>query len=41
MKLVDDSTPNEGDTITYSVILTNNGPDTATNIAAPATWRHG
>ncbi|MFC1848481.1 PKD domain-containing protein, partial [Chloroflexota bacterium] len=31
-KTVDDSAPNEGDTITYTITLTNNGPDTATNI---------
>jgi uncharacterized repeat protein (TIGR01451 family) len=31
-KIVDDSAPNEGDTITYTITLTNNGPDTATNI---------
>ena len=31
-KTVDDATPSVGDTITYTVTLTNNGPDTATNI---------
>jgi len=31
-KIVNDPIPNEGDTITYTITLTNNGPDTATNI---------
>jgi uncharacterized repeat protein (TIGR01451 family) len=31
-KTVDDDTPSEGDTITYTVALTNNGPDSATNV---------
>ncbi|MEB3827244.1 DUF7507 domain-containing protein [Phormidium sp. CCY1219] len=31
-KSVSDSNPTEGDTITYTLILTNNGPSTATNI---------
>jgi uncharacterized repeat protein (TIGR01451 family) len=31
-KTVNDSTPPEGSTIVYTVVLTNNGPDTATNI---------
>jgi uncharacterized repeat protein (TIGR01451 family) len=30
-KSVDDPTPNVGDTITYTITLDNNGPDTATN----------
>jgi uncharacterized repeat protein (TIGR01451 family) len=31
-KTVSDGVPNEEDTITYTVTITNNGPDTATNI---------
>jgi uncharacterized repeat protein (TIGR01451 family) len=31
-KTVDNSIPNEGDTINYTVVLANNGPDTATNV---------
>ncbi|MFC2077649.1 hypothetical protein ACFLTM_02445, partial [Candidatus Bipolaricaulota bacterium] len=31
-KIVDDSAPNEGDTITYSITATNNGPDDATSL---------
>ncbi len=31
-KSVDDPTPNVGDTITYTVTLTNNGPDGASNV---------
>jgi uncharacterized repeat protein (TIGR01451 family) len=31
-KTVDNPTPNVGDTITYTITLTNNGPDTATNV---------
>ncbi|MFC1848490.1 DUF11 domain-containing protein, partial [Chloroflexota bacterium] len=31
-KTVNDSTPNEGDIISYTITLINNGPDTATNI---------
>jgi uncharacterized repeat protein (TIGR01451 family) len=31
-KTVDNPTPNVGDTVTYTITLTNNGPDTATNV---------
>ena len=31
-KTVDNPTPNVGDTITYTITLTNNGPDAATNV---------
>ncbi|MCP3925521.1 MAG: DUF11 domain-containing protein, partial [Desulfobacterales bacterium] len=31
-KVVDDATPNEGDVVTYTVTLLNNGPDTATGM---------
>jgi uncharacterized repeat protein (TIGR01451 family) len=31
-KTVNDSTPNVGDTVTFTVTLTNNGPNTATNV---------
>ena len=35
-KTVNDATPNVGDTITYTVTLSNNlGPDTATNVRCP------
>ena len=30
---VDNATPNEGDTVTYTITLTNNGPATATNVS--------
>ncbi|MFC1717048.1 T9SS type A sorting domain-containing protein [Candidatus Poribacteria bacterium] len=30
--VVDDPAPNEGDTISYAITVTNNGPDTATNV---------
>src|SRR5262249_8243723 len=32
-KIVDDSTPNVGDTITFTITLNNTGPDSATNVA--------
>jgi uncharacterized repeat protein (TIGR01451 family) len=32
-KTADDSSPNEGDTVVYTVTATNNGPGTATNVA--------
>jgi len=32
-KEVNDSTPNEGDTITYTLAIDNNGPDSATNVS--------
>ena len=31
-KTVDDASPNEGDTIVYTVTLKNNGPDAATSV---------
>ena len=31
-KNVDDANPNEGDTVNYTIVLANNGPDLATNI---------
>ena len=31
-KSVDDATPNEGDTVIYALLLTNNGPQTATSV---------
>src|SRR5262249_58393320 len=31
-KVVSDPTPNVGDTITYTITLTDNGPNTATNV---------
>ncbi|MFM8290210.1 MAG: hypothetical protein ACKOC4_00745, partial [Planctomycetia bacterium] len=37
-KTVSDSTPNVGDTITYTVTLTNNGPDTATGVELTDTF---
>src|SRR5262249_13618618 len=33
-KTVDNPTPNVGDIITFTVVLTNNGPNVATNVAA-------
>ncbi|MFC2078286.1 hypothetical protein ACFLTM_05720, partial [Candidatus Bipolaricaulota bacterium] len=32
VKIVDDDTPNEGDSIQFTITLTNNGPDEATNV---------
>src|SRR2546428_7026966 len=32
-KVVNDATPNERETLTYTVTLTNNGPDAASNAA--------
>src|SRR4029450_5076815 len=32
VKTVDNATPNVGDTIAFTVTLTNNGPDPATNV---------
>src|SRR5262249_10509523 len=40
-KAVSDPTPNVGDTITYTVTLTNNGPDTATNVTVQDTLPAG
>ena len=37
-KTVDDATPNVGDTITYTVTLTNNGPDTASGVELTDTF---
>ena len=33
VKSVDDAAPNEGGTINYSIVVTNNGPDATTNVA--------
>ena len=33
VKTVSNATPNEGDTITYTIVLTNNGPSTATGVS--------
>ena len=32
VKLIDDSSPNVGDVVTFTLKITNNGPDTATNV---------
>src|SRR5262249_1361937 len=40
-KKVDNPTPNVGDTITYTVTLTNNGPDAATNVTVQDTLPSG
>lgn len=32
VKTVDEPTPGEGDTVAYTVVVTNHGPDTATNV---------
>ena len=32
-KVVDNATPNEGDTIQYTVTINNNGPDDATTVS--------
>lgn len=36
-KVADDTTPDEGQTVTYTIEITNNGPDDATNVVATDT----
>ena len=40
-KTVSDPTPNVGDTITFTVTLTNNGPNAATNVTVRTCCRRG
>ena len=40
IKQTSDPTPNDGDTVTYTITLTNNGKDTATNVELTDTLPH-